>query len=510
MKYLLILALALLIGVAGAVDINPGMINWTKWSIYDVRAYGAVGDGVTDDTTAIKNTMAAADAVHGIVYFPAGEYKKSYRLNLTSDITIIGDYGAVILDAPSAHGFYGQYITNVTIRGIRLRGDDSDGASLYSGILIADSTNITIEDCYVEDYPANGLYLTGDDTVLISGNTLTKNGLVSDDTGKTSGSGILLGYTGTNISKNVTISDNIITYNGNRSSSVAWCSHGIYVSSDIADPTGPKTANVAITGNILSGNSGAGVKANGAGVAITGNTMDYNGRSGIYMSCALNSTISGNTINRTTMTGDNGDGGISLDSYCRDVAVTGNSVSNAAYYGISFNGVRCLVAGNTVTGSGNYGVFMSGYNNTLSGNYISNAKLFGVYISAATSPTVKGNTIRDIRDSWSAGIFFTTTLYNPIVTDNRIFDAYYGVSSSSATGTGRTGLIADNQFDYTTTPIGSYVLNSGATLRQNRGTNPYDFGNKASDPTAYGKGDRYFNTGTNKLRSYNGTAWGDV
>ena len=44
--------------------------------IINVRDYGAVGDGVTDDTQAIRNAMAArTQGVDVLVYFPNGTYK---------------------------------------------------------------------------------------------------------------------------------------------------------------------------------------------------------------------------------------------------------------------------------------------------------------------------------------------------------------------------------------------------------------------------------------------------
>jgi hypothetical protein len=49
---------------------------------FDVKAYGAKGDGVTDDTAAINRTIAALPSGGGKVYFPRGAYL------ITSTITI--------------------------------------------------------------------------------------------------------------------------------------------------------------------------------------------------------------------------------------------------------------------------------------------------------------------------------------------------------------------------------------------------------------------------------------
>src|SRR3990167_3760470 len=51
--------------------------NDTGW--FNVRAYGAVGDGTTDDTTAINSAVTAALAASygAVVYFPPGRYRTS-------------------------------------------------------------------------------------------------------------------------------------------------------------------------------------------------------------------------------------------------------------------------------------------------------------------------------------------------------------------------------------------------------------------------------------------------
>lgn len=55
-----------------------GSRSWrseTSETIFNVKHFGATGDGTTDDTAAIENANIAADAVNGIVFFPAGTYQ---------------------------------------------------------------------------------------------------------------------------------------------------------------------------------------------------------------------------------------------------------------------------------------------------------------------------------------------------------------------------------------------------------------------------------------------------
>lgn len=61
----------------------------------NVKDYGAVGDGVTDDTVAIKNALTAANTNNVPVYVPSGEYLVQWaqlRVEVTSDnFTLYGD-----------------------------------------------------------------------------------------------------------------------------------------------------------------------------------------------------------------------------------------------------------------------------------------------------------------------------------------------------------------------------------------------------------------------------------
>jgi Pectate lyase superfamily protein len=67
--------------------------------VFNVMAFGAVGDGATDDTQAIYNAIAAASAIatttaHQTVYFPRGRYyvnSPSYQLTPASYVTLQGE-----------------------------------------------------------------------------------------------------------------------------------------------------------------------------------------------------------------------------------------------------------------------------------------------------------------------------------------------------------------------------------------------------------------------------------
>ena len=95
--------------VLAAVAVNSNLARSTQriskaTSIYDVRAFGAKGDGKTLDTLAINRAIdAAATAGGGTVDFPAGTYL-SVSIHLKSNITLQIDQGATLLAADTVPG----------------------------------------------------------------------------------------------------------------------------------------------------------------------------------------------------------------------------------------------------------------------------------------------------------------------------------------------------------------------------------------------------------------------
>ena len=52
-------------------------VAFASFDVFNVRNFGAVGDGVVSDTVAIQKTIDAAAKVNGTVFFPDGRYRCS-------------------------------------------------------------------------------------------------------------------------------------------------------------------------------------------------------------------------------------------------------------------------------------------------------------------------------------------------------------------------------------------------------------------------------------------------
>lgn len=82
------------INIRGGLSVSGGLtisgpavlqeqIQDTGGEVYNVKAYGAIGDGTTDDTSSVQSAITAAtDANGGIIYFPPGTYLISSQLTI--------------------------------------------------------------------------------------------------------------------------------------------------------------------------------------------------------------------------------------------------------------------------------------------------------------------------------------------------------------------------------------------------------------------------------------------
>jgi len=129
----------------------------TRSPVYDVRAWGAVGDGEHDDTRALQEVLDAAEADGGgVVQFPPGEYYVTHTLLYGSDTVLTGP-GATIAFEPTdpdatalvSRSFDGSVETrSVTIEGLRVRSVDPKKGN---GIGVAKAQGVTIRGCRTEE-----------------------------------------------------------------------------------------------------------------------------------------------------------------------------------------------------------------------------------------------------------------------------------------------------------------------------------------------------------------------
>jgi len=101
-----IFALTLCLALPGCV--SPGKHPTAHKSYFNVRDYGAAGNGTHLDSPAINQAIAAAaDAGGGTVLVPAGTYL-SGSIHLKSNIHLVIDAGATILGAPQNMNAYDE------------------------------------------------------------------------------------------------------------------------------------------------------------------------------------------------------------------------------------------------------------------------------------------------------------------------------------------------------------------------------------------------------------------
>ena len=369
----------------------------------DVKDFGAQGNGVNDDTAAIRAARDEAHLKGKILYFSEGTYLLSGSIQLYSNMHLIGNNATLIKKAAIT-----QPIT----------ADVSAGDTVIS---VEDASKYTVgEDCYVgltgtSNYGDTSAKITAIDTInntitIASYNRHFKNGVARDV--KVSSGGVfsstfsmLCTFRGDDPGSDIIIEG--ITLDGNRQSNEPY---SYQLSTIHIDPAGynirikdcnVKRANadaisVQSNGNVIvDGCIIESAKQNGIHVGFTvdsvsiTNNQVYNCYNGFYDCYSVESlSIVGNTFNNCEY-GCNG-----FDEESNGTVISGNNFIGCKY------GVKTgAVAGMTINGNSFTGIHIGIYSYrsgmaTITGNTF-NSLANAIYIKSGTGVVFNSNVIRN-------------------------------------------------------------------------------------------------------------------
>lgn len=386
--------------------------------VIDVRDYGAVGDGVTDDSLAIR--AAATAATGGVLQFTAG---KTYRVSRVSEnvpyalaisagqawhgngATIKLDDGALPHTSVVKVDGDGTLITGLTIDGNR-SGQTEETQHQRHGIHITTVTDTRITDCTIINCAGDGVLIYRDgDRATISGTTITGSrrsgiALVGDSHEVSITNCRIYGTDATPIDGEVeNVGDGYAT---------DLHVQGCYLEAPAGEyaltamTTNPATRNLRwiVTGNTIRGGLSL---LRSTGLRIANNTIEALGSTGvsaaIIADLSTDATITGNRITSDAR-------GIQAQFILtvQPVNLTiSDNVIDSAGIGIYLGGPRrALVHNNICTGRGaaaNPGIYVYATTPTqdvhLSGNLVLNYAMNGIQVGTFGANTIDGLTVQD-------------------------------------------------------------------------------------------------------------------
>lgn len=322
-----------------------------------VKDFGAVGDGVTDDTSAIQAAIDYAATIKAFVHIPDSTFAlteariKSGCRGLVGSGTLKGT-SATPEGVVTTNGVYygGSVVDNVLIA---VNIDCNNTAK--RGIFASSLTNSNIERCVITNLNTSGgagirlhygcinnniahnKVVMAVDSPFGTISSLIGIQVVAETNGVDSTGGI--STTGAPVYESITTYRTIV--------------HGNYVSGGTHGIAMYSTAYFTINGNICEGQSHRNVICSPTAYvgSISGNTLLGTGSAGVHIALGCyNIAVTGNTINSANATYASGDShGVGVYLYCYNINVSGNTVKGNFKYGVYFAySFSCVISGNVL------------------------------------------------------------------------------------------------------------------------------------------------------------------
>lgn len=463
-----------MLGTATTRGTSTGAIG-TVWNVkYAVgsNAFGAKGDGVTDDTAALNAVAAAVNtAGGGIVYLPAGTYLTTNGLVFTtSNVSVYGDGVGVSIIKVTAYAdgirFAAGYpnptaiISNVTVRDLSVNGNYYGAGWTVSsdtygnGINLNGTQNFFVHHCSVYGTSGQGIVSTFADTS--GGSQIQAQGSITDCIVNMDAATVgLIGIGVEGQFSHVVVSGNTVTC-----TTATGGVDGVYVG-DLGPTTGVDNRGCVISNNVLIGQATSGngilIEENWRAVTVHGNTIqffDNSIRLDTNASSALIAAVSGNVCRDWNSYGilffPNNSGNLQGNA-------SGNTIWSAsanANAGILLS-TGCVATGNLVNvATPSSGGIYAQDGCQITGNNIQTGSNASLDLAGSVATTV-------VSDNYLSGIISNPTKCQPGIN--------YGPSGPYTFGAG-TGLTVGTKIKGLRTVTGSFAFGT-ITAGSNAATN---------------------------------------
>ena len=318
-------ALLLLCACGTSLAACPELPPKALQSAFDATRFGAMGDGLHDDTAALQ---AAIDAtpIGGTLYLPAGTYRVAVGqsplagLRLKSDMNFVMHDAAMLTAIPTKDGnsavLKAWSVSKVRVHGGTIVGERHEhlGSSgeWGMGLDVRDASAISVVGTQVRDTWGDGFYIGGEANsdihfcgVVADGSRRNGMSIVAakgmtvrssrfmNSAGTPPQAGLDIEPDGGLLTEGIVVTDSF--FSGNRGA-------GISLGASCLN-CGAVNRNHTIRGNTISRNGGNGIHVSFQGHSIERNTIEHSGGSGILLWRADASVVRDNLVRRSKVSG---------------------------------------------------------------------------------------------------------------------------------------------------------------------------------------------------------------